>query len=388
MTLDRRDFIRLSTTATAALATGACVDGAGAGGSGSTRGTDAAAGRGETAPAPRALRILILGGTGFIGPHQVRYARERGHTLTLFNRGVTAPDLFPGVEQLRGDRNDDLTALEGRSWDVVIDNPATDPDWVRRSAGLLHGAVEQYVYVSSLSAYSDMSEIGIDEDAPTHTFASAGVDPDTTDRLPYGLAKAESERVAVEIFGDRATIVRPGLIVGPGDPTDRFTYWPVRIDRGGEILSPGAPTDPTQMVDARDLAEFMVGCAEEGHTGPFNVNGRPRGMAELLYGIRAVTTEPASFTWVAADFLASQEVSPWSDMPCWVPPVGEMAGFARFDVSRALEHGLAYRPLATTARDTLDWHAGRPEEDRAELGSGLSPEREAEVLAAWHAAEA
>lgn len=388
MTLDRRDFIRLSTTATAALATGACVDGAGAGGSGSTPGTEAAARGDETAPAPRALRILILGGTGFIGPHQVRYARERGHTLTLFNRGVTAPDLFPGVEQLRGDRNDDLTALEGRSWNVVIDNPATDPDWVRRSADLLHDAVEQYVYVSSLSAYSDMSQIGIAEDAPTYTFASAGVDPDTTDRLPYGLAKAESERAAVEIFGDRATIIRPGLIVGPGDPTDRFTYWPVRVDRGGEILSPGAPTDPTQVIDARDLAEFMVGCAEGGHTGPFNVNGRPRGMAELLYGIRAVTTEPASFTWVDADFLASQDVSPWSDMPCWVPPEGEMAGFARFDVSRALDHGLAYRPLATTARDTLDWHAGRPEEERVELESGLSREREAEVLAAWHAAEA
>lgn len=332
---------------------------------------------------PRALRILILGGTGFIGPHQVRYARERGHELTLFNRGRTNPHLFPGVEKLRGDRNGDLAALEGRRWDVVIDNSASNHHWVRMSAGLLRDAVERYIYVSSLSAYSDMSRIGIDVDAPTFTYETAGVSPDA-EELPYGLRKALSEREARAALGERATVVRPGLIVGPRDPTDRFTYWPVRIHRGGEVLAPGTPGDPSQIVDARDLAGWMIRLAENDTAGTFNAVQPPRPFAQLLYGIRAITTEPTTFTWVDADFLAEMEVRPWADMPVWVPPEGDTAGFARFDVHRAVEAGLTFRPLAETARDTLEWHFTRPSEEREALRAGLGPEREAEVLAAWH----
>lgn len=377
MTTPRREFLKLMAGAGGALSLGAASPGLLA--------TESSRLQPVGDAHPRALRILILGGTGFIGPHQVRYAQERGHELTLFNRGRTNPGLFPGVEKLRGDRNGDLAALEGRRWDVVIDNSASNHDWVRMSAGLLRDAVERYIYVSSLSAYSDMSRIGIDVDAPTFTYETAGASSETdAAELPYGLRKALSEREARAALGERATVVRPGLIVGPRDPTDRFTYWPVRIHRGGEVLAPGTPRDPSQIVDARDLAAWMIRLAENDTAGTFNAVQPPRPFAELLYGIRAVTTEPATFTWVDADFLAEMEVRPWADMPVWVPPEGDSAGFARFDVHRALEAGLTFRPLAETARDTLEWHFTRPSEERETLRAGLSPEREAEVLGAWH----
>lgn len=377
MTTLRREFLKLVAGAGGALSLGAALPGL------------LAAEFSRVQPAggtrSRALRILILGGTGFIGPHQVRCARVRGHELTLFNRGRTNPHLFPGVEKLRGDRNGDLGALEGRRWDVVIDNSASNHHWVRMSAGLLRDAVERYIYVSSLSAYSDMSRIGIDVDAPTFTYETAGASPETdAAELPYGLRKALSEREARAALGERATVVRPGLIVGPRDPTERFTYWPVRIHRGGEVLAPGTPKDPSQIVDARDLAAWMIRLAEDDTAGTFNAVQPPRPFAELLYGIRAVTTEPTTFTWVDADFLAEMEVRPWADLPVWVPPEGDTAGFARFDVHRAVEAGLTFRPLAETARDTLEWHFTRPSEEREALRAGLGPEREAEVLAAWH----
>lgn len=375
----RRGFLKMAMGAAAGLAFGAST-----GHLAAARATEEAERRRDPR---RTLRILILGGTGFIGPHQVRYAQERGHALTLFNRGRTNPGLFPGVEKLRGDRNGDLASLEGRRWDVVIDNSASNHEWVRLSAGLLRDAVERYIYVSSLSAYADMSPIGIDVDAPTFTYETAGASPGTdAAELPYGLRKALSEREARAALGDRATIVRPGLIVGPRDPTDRFTYWPVRIHRGGEVLAPGTPDDPSQIIDARDLAAWMIRLAENDTAGTFNAVQPSRPFAELLYGIRAVTTEPATFTWVDGDFLAAQEVRAWADMPVWVPPDGDSAGFARFDVHRAVEAGLTFRPLAETARDTLEWHFTRPEQEQEALRAGLSPEREAEVLAAWHRA--
>lgn len=374
MTTDRREFLRLTAAAGGALGLGVLP-----------REVRARA----VKAAPHPLRILILGGTSFIGPHQVEYAQTRGHRISLFNRGRTNPHLFPDVEKLIGDRNGDFESLKGKRWDVCIDNSASNPEWVRMSAGLLRDQVDHYIYVSSLSAYADMSIEGIDEDHPTHTYETADADTDTpAGELPYGLRKSLSEDEAMKAMGpDRTTVVRPGLIVGPRDGTDRFTYWPVRIHRGGEVLAPGTPDDPTMHVDARDLARWMIRLAENTVTGTFNAVGDPMPMAEMLYGIKAVTEAPASFTWVPADFLAEHEVQPWSDMPCWVPPTGATAGFGLFENRRAVEAGLTFRPLAETARDTLEWHFTRPEERRNELRAGIAAEREAEVLEAWHARE-
>jgi len=386
----RRDFLRRSGLAAGALGLGA-LPGVGALG--------AAVGRGDGSPGrslesgrprfplpedPRPLRILILGGTGFIGPHEVRYARERGHHLTLFNRGKTNPDLFPDVEKLRGDRNGDLESLKGKSWDVCIDNSASNYEWVRLSASLLRDAVRQYLYVSSISAYADTSHPGMDEDFPTFTYETAGVSRDA-EKLPYGLQKALCEREALKFFPGRATIVRPGLIVGPRDPTDRFTYWPVRVARGGEVLAPGDGADPTQVIDARDLTHFMIRLAENGTMDTFNATGHTRSMSELLIGIRAAEGADATFTWADAEFLAAHDVKPWSDMPVWVPDGQDTAGFARVDIGRALRAGLTFRPLAETVRDTLAWFREQPADRRAHLRSGLAPDREEEVLAAWHA---
>lgn len=383
MTTDRRDFLKLTATAGGALGLGLAPRRL------SAREVEPAPKRAvERAAEP--LRLLILGGTSFIGPHQVEYAKLRGHGISLFNRGRTNPDLFPNVETLIGDRNGDLASLEGKTWDVCIDNSASNPDWVRMSAGLLADQVDRYIYVSSLSAYADMSIVGMDEDAPTYTYESAEVSPDTpAAELPYGLAKSLSEAEALKAMGaERTTVVRPGLIVGPRDPTDRFTYWPARIDRGGETLAPGTPDDPTMHIDARDLARWIIHVAENSTTGTFNAVGDPMPMAEMLYGIKAVVTTPGSLTWVPADFLREQEVRPWADMPCWVPPEGGMAGFAQFENRRAVAAGLTFRPLAETARDTLEWHYARPEERRAQLRAGLSPERETEVLVAWYQSRA
>ena len=333
-----------------------------------------------------ALRILILGGTGFIGPYQVRYAQARGHSITLFNRGRTDPALFPDVETLIGDRNDNLEALKGREWDAVIDNSATVPRWVRQSAGLLAGAAGQYLYVSSISALVDTSVVGRDESAEVATLEDPTVEQVTG--ATYGGMKAAAEREAIAAFGDRATVVRPGLIVGPHDPTGRFTYWPVRIDRGGEVLAPGDPGDPVQFIDARDLSEWMIRCLEDRHGGTFNATGPTArlSIAEMLYGIRAVTATPLSFTWVDREFLAGQEVRPWQHMTVWIAPTDEMKGFHTIDCSRAIAHGLTFRPLADTARDTLAWFHALPADHPARNARfGLPAEREREVLAAWHA---
>lgn len=335
------------------------------------------------APADTPMRLLILGGTGFLGPHQVQYAQQRGHTVTLFNRGRTNPHLFPGVEKLVGDRNDDLTALEGREFDAVIDNSANIPRWVRQSCDVLQGNIGSYQYVSSISAYASHDIPNMDETADVGT-----LDDPTVERVTgqtYGPLKAYSEQAARDAFPDSHIVVRPGLIVGPGDPTGRFTYWPVRIDRGGETIAPGNPTDPVQFIDARDLARFQIKLAEDGATGTYNATGpnHPLSIAELLYGIRAVTTSDVRFTWVDADFLAEHEVYPWSNLPVWVPPTEPMRGFGSVNCQRAIAAGLTCLPLADTARDTLDWFKALPEE-RQRLGASLQPEKEQQVLAAWH----
>jgi len=335
-------------------------------------------------------RILILGGTRFIGPHQVKYAIDRGHEVSMFNRGRTEPpffhDYFERVEHLEGDRNDDLTALETGEWDAVIDNSASIPRWVRQSAGLLADRADRYLFVSSISAYAGYSEAGMTEDAPVAELEDPTVEEVTG--ATYGGMKALCEQAARDAFRENAIIVRPGLIIGPGDNTDRWTYWPVRIDRGGEVLAPNSPGDPVQNIDARDLAEFMVRLVEEpGHGGTYNATGpaEPETFGEMLEGIRVALGSDAEFTWVDAEFMTEHGVQPWGHMTNWVPPEGDSLGMLQVSIERALEHGLTFRPLADTARDTLAWWKTLPEERRAEPQAGCPPELEREVLAAWHA---
>jgi 2'-hydroxyisoflavone reductase len=342
------------------------------------------------------MRILILGGTGFIGPHQVRYALARGHQVTLFNRG-RQKETWPGpVEELIGDRNTgDLKALAGREWDVVIDNPTTLPFWVRDAGTALKGMVGQYIFISTISVYADNDKPGADESAPLAPFKGKdplAVTPEVfradIDNL-YGPLKAASEAEARRQFGDAVTIIRPGLIVGPGDETDRFTYWPVRLARGGEVLAPGDGTDPVQFIDARDLAEWTVRAAEARHLGIYNATGpaRPLTTRAMLNGTAGAVRAHPSFTWVPANFLDAQKISAWSDMPVWVPGSGDTAGFHRRSIRRALAAGLTYRPLAATAADTLAWFRSLPAARQAKLRSGLTPEREADALAKWKASQ-
>lgn len=346
--------------------------------------------------ASRPLRALVLGGTGFIGPPMVEYLLERGHTVTLFNRAQTNTELFPGVENLVGDRNDDLEALKGRDWDVVFDNHATLPRWVRQTAQLLKDSASRYIHVSTISVYAepdftlpdDRAEeerLRLDEDAPLSQLPEDHDGSEEITGATYGPFKWMAEAEAEKAFPGRATIVRPGLIVGPGDPTDRFTYWPLRVERGGEVLAPGTGRDSTQVIDARDLVRFIVTLAENDVSGVFNATGPESrlSMAEMLHGVRAATTGPIDFSWVPADFLEAQGVAPWGDMPCWIP--GAPVMYVRLD--RALEAGLSFRPLAETVQDTLAWHASLPDERRENLRAGLSAERETEVLAAWYASQ-
>jgi 2'-hydroxyisoflavone reductase len=327
--------------------------------------------------------LLILGGTAFLGPELVAAAKAKGWTITLFNRGKTNPQLFPELEKLHGDRNGDLKALEGRSWDAVIDTSAYFPRQVRLSAGLLAKAVKHYTVVSSISVYADTSKPGMEE-----TAAVAKLKDETVEKITegtYGGLKALCESAAEKELPGRTLVVRPGLIVGPGDRSDRFTYWPVRVARGGEVLAPGAPADPVQFIDVRDLAEWMIRMTDAGTTGVFNATG-PKdeiSIGALLAACKRTSGSDATFTWVDAASLEELKVAPWSDMPVWLPPVGENAGANRISLARALAKGLTFRPVDETCRDTLAWWKTLPAERRQKMRSGLSPEREAEALKAF-----
>lgn len=354
------------------------------------------------------LRILVLGGTGFLGPHFVEATRANGHQLTLFNRGKSNPTRFSGeefkdIEQLHGDRKSDLSALEGRRrWDAVLDTSAYFPADVTRSARLLAKRVGQYVIISSISVYADNSKPRDDESAAVLTMANPEAAKEITGEN-YGPLKALSEQAAEKELPGHTTVIRPGLIVGPGDNTDRFTYWPVRAARGGEILAPGSTNDPTQFIDVRDLAGFILHAIETGTTGVFNADAAPGAisMGSLLTAcqragtaandiqcVRAPCPQPpeasSTVTWVPADFLEAQQVSAWQDMPAWIPPTGEYAGFGRRSTAKAQAAGLKYRPLQQTVDDTLQWWSQLPEARRESPKAGLSPEREATVLEAWH----
>jgi 2'-hydroxyisoflavone reductase len=343
--------------------------------------------------AEKPMRMLILGGTGFTGPHQVRYALARGHKITLFNRGRES-NPWPGeVEELVGDRNTgDLKALAGREWDVCIDNPTSLPFWVRDAGAALRGHVRQYIFISTVSVYADNDQAA-DESAPLAKYTGKDALAETMETFRanvgelYGPLKAASEAEAAKQFPGITTIIRPGLIVGPGDPTDRFTYWPVRLARGGEVLAPGDGSDPVQFIDARDLAEWTIRMAESRTFGTFNATGPAAAldMRGMLDTIAKSVHADARLTWVPSEFLEAEQVSAWGDMPVWVPAKGDSAGFARRSIRRALDAGLTFRPLVATATETLAWFKAQPADRQAKLRAGIAPEREAEVLAKWNA---
>lgn len=332
------------------------------------------------------MNLLLLGGTIFLGRHLVEAALAGGHQVTLFNRGRHGAELFPEVEKLRGDRGsaEGLASLRGRRWDAVIDTSGYVPRVVRESAGLLADAVAHATFISSISVYADMRVAGVDEAAPVGMLADERVEEITGDT--YGPLKALCERAAEEAMPGRVLVVRPGLIVGPHDPTDRFTYWPARVARGGPFLAPGRPEWVTQFIDARDLAAWTLRMVEERRSGVYNATGpaAPRPFGQLLDACRAASGSDALPLWVDEQFLLERGVQPWSDLPLWVPEQdARMAGFSRVSCVRAIDAGLRFRPLDETVSDTLAWFAGRA--GGQELRAGLSAPREAELLAAWQA---
>jgi 2'-hydroxyisoflavone reductase len=332
------------------------------------------------------MKLLILGGTVFLGRYLVETALARGHQVTLFNRGQHNPDLYPDVEKLRGDRDGGLDILRGRRWDAVIDTCGYVPRIVSASAELLAGAVDSYTFISSISVYPTFKEIGIDEGAPVGTLADPAVEEVTGES--YGPLKALCEQAVEQALPGRALNIRPGLIVGPHDPTDRFTYWPHRVAQGGEVLAPGRPERHVQIVDVRDLAEWTVRAVEEGRAGVYNATGPDYAltMGRLLDTCREASGSEGRVTWVGEDFLAEKAVGPWIELPLWIPESDpDAAGFSDVNCGKAIGVGLAFRDLAETVRATLEWDAARPA-DR-EWRAGLKPEREAELLREWHSRE-
>ncbi len=369
MPLSRRDLIRRTALAGAGLAL-------------------AASPATTLLASPQPKRILILGGTGFIGPNTVRYAMARGHQVSIFTRGRREADLPDGVERLVGDRNDDHTALEGRTWDAVLDNNCYDYRWAQKSTALLKDATDHYLFVSSLSSYA-MPEPGSGDptvpvteplpiDAPTVPVPEDFEDGQEAD---YALMKLLSENIVREAFPGRSTIVRPTLIVGPGDHTGRWSYWPVRLQRGGEVLAPGNPAHSTQIIDQRDLSEWHVRLVENGTMGVFNGAGPADylTMESMLTQIGSAVDSDWRLTWVAEDFLEEHGVQPWSDMPAWVPGYPMMY----VDVAASVAAGLTYRPIPVTARDTLIHEANRPADDDRTRPFSFTAERERAVLDAW-----
>jgi 2'-hydroxyisoflavone reductase len=392
MTMDRREFT-LGTLA--ALA--AC--------SGDNRGSPTTVAQPEPKPVtpeakplkPEPKTILILGGTGFLGPHVVDAARARGHTVTLFNRGKTHPKQFPDLEKLQGDRDGKLEALAGRSWDAVVDTSGYVPRIVKQSLELLAPKIKHYLFISTVSAYAKNDKVGADETDPVAKLD----DPKSEDVAKhYGPLKAACEATCEAVMPGRVANIRPGLIVGPLDPTGRFSHWPVRLAQGGEVLAPGDGTTPTQMIDGRDLGAWIVKLIEQRTTGVFNALGPSNHptvnltLKQMLDACNAAGGNKAKLLWVDPKFLEKHGVA-WHELPMWGPAEGAMAGFFTRSNTRAMAAGLALRPVVETAKDTLAWLAS-PDVDlwlseysdprrKSVRTSGISRDKEATVLAAWKA---
>ena len=323
------------------------------------------------------MKLLILGGTVFLGRALVETALARGHEITLFHRGKHNPELYPEVERILGDRNTDIDRLDGRTWDAAIDTCGYFPRQVKASAERLAGTVGHYTFISSISVFAGFEKPGMDESAPVGTLEDPSIEEITGDS--YGPLKALCEQAAEEAMPERVLNIRPGLIVGPHDPSDRFTYWPVRVARGGEVLAPDRPEILVQIIDVRDLAEWNVRMIEQGRTGVYNATGpdTPLTMGEVLDMCRAVTGSDAVLRWAPEKFLLEAEVTPWSEMPLWVPE-SEGAGFSAIDCSKAISHGLTFRPLEEIVRATYEWTKTWPAE--RPLRAGITPEKEAATL--------
>ena len=329
------------------------------------------------------LNILILGGTGFIGPHEIIYARSRGHKITMFNRGKTAPGMFPDIEVLIGDRDDKLDSLKGRNWDAVIDNSGFYPRHARLTAELLHGRVDQYMFVSSISAYAD--DLTVDDDETSAAYAVMDDPTDESDSIygrTYGARKALCEQEITKVFGDKAINIRPGIITGTGDPTERLRHWLVRMQAGKEILVPGQEGLPVQYVDAADLCGWMVRMLEIGGSGPYNAVGaeEPYRARPLLESIRDAMESTSTLTWVDWDWLRKES----ADIPSYAPWYGQgPIAFMQVNNDRALATGLTFRPIEETAMDMV----AKLGEHTVSKGrqAGLDPESEAALLKKWHA---
>ncbi len=324
-----------------------------------------------------------MGGTKFVGRHLAEAALAAGHTLTLFHRGQTNPDLFPDAEHLHGDRDGGLDALKGRQWDTVLDVNGYVPRIIRQSAELLRDAAAQYVFISSISVYAGLETPGQDEDAPVSTLADTHIEEITPET--YGGLKVLCEHVVRDLFPQTGLIIRPGLVVGPYDPTDRFTYWPHRAAQGGEMLAPGDPGQRIQYIDARDLAEWTMRLIENRNSGTYNaVTSDPAlTMSRFLDECLAAANTDARLVWVGEGLIQEQGIAPWSELPLWFPTqtTAEFRGFSRISNARAMAAGLTVRPLAVTVRETLSWDRTRGADYT--LKAGLTPERERQVLETW-----
>ncbi len=327
------------------------------------------------------MKILILGGTLYVGRHLVEKALSRGFEVTLFHRGLTNPDLFPTVERLYGDRDGGLDALKGRRWDAVIDTSGYLPRVVRASADLLSAAVDHYTFISTISVYADTSQPGITETAAVGVLEDPAAEESTGEA--YGPLKALCELEAEAALPGRVLTIRPGLIVGPFDPSDRFTYWPYRVAQGGEVLAPQSPALSVQVIDVRDLAAWTLDMVSAGRTGVYNATS-PAGtltLGTILEASREVSGSDAHLTWVEGGYLLSHDVEPWLDLPLWIPGE-EYAGFFGVDIQKASDHGLTFRPIDETVAATLAWAKTRPADYT--WRAGLTPERERALLAGWH----
>ena len=359
----RRDFVRASAVGLAGLSAGALP-------------AQLLFGDDTKKNAENPMKLLILGGTRFLGPATVDAALARGHTITLFNRGRSNPHLYPKLEKLKGDRDGDLEALKGRQWDAVIDTSGYVPRLVKDSATLLAGNVQQYVFISSISVYADFPAKDVNESSPV-----ARIDDTTVEKVDgrtYGPLKALCEEAAEAAFPGKTSNIRPGFIVGPGDGSDRFTYWPVRVARGGEMLCPGKPADTVQFIDVRDLGEWIIHCIEAKVCGVFNATGDPLPMGDLLDTCKKVSKADTRFTWVEQEFLEKHQ----AHLPIWIPPPDGSDRTTTTAIEKGRKQGLRFRPLADTVKATLEFSGSRPADHK--WRSGLTAEREAELLRAWH----
>ncbi len=335
--------------------------------------------------APEKKRLLVLGGTGFIGPALVELARQRGHTVTIFNRGKTRPGLFPDVEKLQGDRDpqkgEGIKSLAGRQWDVVFDDCGYFPRHVKASAELMGPNIGHYIYVSSISCYAKNDVEGGNEDAELARLADPTVETMGKSYENYGGLKVLCEQAAMAALPGKVTIVRPGYIVGPDDPTGRFTYWPARMDRGGEVLVPGTPNDPIQVIDVRDLAAWMLLCGERGTKGVFNACGPEKRMSwgEVIAACQKCASQPTKLHWASVAQLNALKTDV-EGFPIWAPYEGDSKGFHTWSNARAVAAGLRFRPIEEIARDTLAWWKSAPEDHRGKKLAGPAPDKEAEML--------